>query len=109
MVPKSAATQSTASDDLGADGSTHRSFLAACPRAAPVAGPTVPRHTLKVGAECLNWARSDLCGGRSAMSVPTANEFHAQDLPRPTKQKFSKRAAASDVSGHPRLWGRRGM
>ena len=30
------------------------------------------RQTPKVGAECLNWARSDLCGGRSVMSVPTA-------------------------------------
>ena len=30
------------------------------------------RHTPKVGAECPNWARSVLCGGRSAMSVPTA-------------------------------------
>ena len=27
----------------------------------------------EVGAECPNWARSDLCGGRSAMSVPTAD------------------------------------
>src|SRR5439155_11500306 len=26
----------------------------------------------EVGAECPNWARSVLCGGRSAMSVPTA-------------------------------------
>ena len=30
------------------------------------------RQTPKVGAECPNWARSDLCGGRSVMSVPTA-------------------------------------
>src|SRR5215467_12624960 len=30
------------------------------------------RYTPEVGAECLNWARSDLCGGRSAMTVPTA-------------------------------------
>jgi hypothetical protein len=28
--------------------------------------------TPKVGAECLNRACSDLCGGRLAMSVPTA-------------------------------------
>ena len=28
--------------------------------------------TPEVGAECPNWARSVLCGGRSAMSVPTA-------------------------------------
>src|SRR6478735_1266735 len=34
-----------------------------------------PSHTPKVGAGCLNWARPDLCGGRSAMSVPTANIF----------------------------------
>ena len=30
------------------------------------------RQTPKVGAECPNWARSDLCGGRSVMGVPTA-------------------------------------
>jgi len=29
------------------------------------------RYAPEVGAECLNWARSDLCGGRSAMTVPT--------------------------------------
>src|SRR3954451_21288521 len=33
---------------------------------------TFCRHTPKVGAECPNWARSDLCGGRSVMGVPTA-------------------------------------
>ena len=31
------------------------------------------RQTPEVGAECPNWARSDLCGGRSEMGVPTAN------------------------------------
>ena len=30
------------------------------------------RQTPEVGAECLNWARSDLCGGRPVMGVPTA-------------------------------------
>src|SRR4051794_32745862 len=30
------------------------------------------RQQPKVGAECPNWARSDLCGGRSVMGVPTA-------------------------------------
>src|SRR6476620_11502381 len=29
-------------------------------------------QTPEVGAECLNWARSDLCGGRAVMHVPTA-------------------------------------
>jgi hypothetical protein len=31
------------------------------------------RQILLVGAGCLNWARPDLCGGRPAMVVPTAN------------------------------------
>ena len=31
------------------------------------------RQILSVGAGCLNWARPDLCGGRSVMAVPTAN------------------------------------
>ena len=30
------------------------------------------RHPSKVGAVCLNRARTDLCGGRAAMRVPTA-------------------------------------
>ena len=30
------------------------------------------RQTPEVGAECPNRARSDLCGGRSVMGVPTA-------------------------------------
>jgi hypothetical protein len=30
------------------------------------------RQTPEVGAECLNWARSDLCGGREVTGVPTA-------------------------------------
>ena len=31
------------------------------------------RQILEVGAVCLNWARTDLCGGRLATAVPTAN------------------------------------
>ena len=30
---------------------------------------TLCRHTPEVGAVCPNWARTDLCGGRSVMSV----------------------------------------
>jgi hypothetical protein len=47
-------------------------FVASAPtvsaRAAPVAEPSVPRQTLEVGAECVSSARSDLCGGWSAMN-----------------------------------------
>src|SRR5438874_7133278 len=46
------------------------------PAASPasLAECALRRQTPEVGAECPNWARSDLCGGRSAMGVPTANE-----------------------------------
>ena len=30
------------------------------------------RQTPEVGAVCLNWARTDLCGGREVTRVPTA-------------------------------------
>src|SRR6266849_1664590 len=43
---------------------------------------TLCRHTPKVGAVCPNWARTDLCGGRSVMSVPTAiSEMSSQIIP----------------------------
>src|ERR1700730_13199121 len=37
-----------------------------------MAGNTLRRYAPKVGAECGKAARTVLCGGRSAMSVPTA-------------------------------------
>ena len=36
---------------------------------------TLRRHPPEVGAVCGKAARTDLCGGRSAMSVPTATAF----------------------------------
>src|SRR4051812_46697939 len=42
------------------------------------------RQTPKVGAECPNWARSDLCGGRSVMSVPTAIQILSAITPPAT-------------------------
>jgi hypothetical protein len=35
-------------------------------------------QTPEIGAECPNWARSDLCGGRSAMNVPTVNIYERE-------------------------------
>src|SRR5215208_982038 len=49
---------------------------------ASLAQCALRRQTPEVGAECPNWARSDLCGGRSAMGVPTANT----ELPEPQLQ-----------------------
>src|SRR5438093_9827084 len=48
------------------------SVLQALERIRQAVTKTLCRHTPKVGAVCPNWARTDLCGGRSVMSVPTA-------------------------------------
>jgi hypothetical protein len=61
-------------------------------------GKTLCRHTPKVGAECPNGARSDLCGGRSVMSVPTAiSEMSSQIIP------LKARADSQDPSQIPAL------
>src|ERR1700693_4922422 len=72
LVPKSAATQPAAPADLGTDDPTYQAIPTVTPRAAPVAKPSVPRQILEVGAECVSSARSDLCGGWSAMNISTA-------------------------------------
>ena len=52
----------------------------------------------KVGAECLNWARSDLCGGRPAMGVPTAFKVHL------SYACFPEQPSHTPLAGkHPRL------
>jgi hypothetical protein len=43
------------------------------PGPSPMAKCALRRQTPEVGAECPNWARSDLSGGRLATAVPTAN------------------------------------
>ena len=72
VVPKPAATQSAAPADVGTDVPSNRTLPTATPRAAPMAGPAVSRHPLEVRTVCLNWARTDLCGGRGEILVPTA-------------------------------------
>src|SRR6266851_10169953 len=53
------------------------------PAASPasLAECALRRQTPEVGAECPNWARSELCGGRSAMNVPTANIYKLHNRP----------------------------
>ena len=81
LVPKSAATQPAASADVGTDGPTYQAIPTVTARAAPVAKPSVQRETLEVGAECVSSARSDLCGGRSVMGVPTAINGSTSEVP----------------------------
>jgi RNA-directed DNA polymerase len=45
-------------------------FLPPATSPASLAKCALCRQTPEVGAECPNWARSDLCGGRSVMGVP---------------------------------------
>ena len=72
LVPKSAATQPAEPADVGTDDPTHQAVPPVTTRAAPVGKSAVPRQILEVGAECVSSARSDLCGGWSAMAISTA-------------------------------------
>src|ERR1700730_12649717 len=58
---------------MDADGETGGRVPSPAADPAPLAQCALCSQTPEVGAECPNWARSDLCGGRSAMRVPTAN------------------------------------
>src|SRR5215472_14926671 len=62
------------------------------------------RYAPEVGAECLNWARSDLCGGRSAMTVPTAIQAALQSpgaMDRPSEIVRTRKALRSPLSSGP--------
>src|SRR5580704_7000015 len=50
------------------------------PRPASLSQRALLRYSFKVGAVCSNSASTDLCGGRSAMTVPTANEEYPRFL-----------------------------
>ena len=58
---------------VGAHEEARRRMAATAAHPSSVAKRTLRRQTPEVGAGCPNWARPVLCGGRSAMSVPTAN------------------------------------
>jgi len=53
--------------------------------ASSMAGEALRRYSLKVGARCVIRARRDLCGGCSAMGIPTASIGQEQT---PTKGSF---------------------
>src|SRR4051812_34526704 len=62
-----------ANDEAGVGLASHATYPSS------VAQRTLRRQTPKVGAECPNRARPVLCGGRSEMSVPTANATQLAD------------------------------
>lgn len=59
------------------------------PCLAPMPEGALPRQTLKVGAWCISRARRDLCGGWSAMSVPTAIGLYLFTCSSPCGNKYS--------------------
>jgi len=70
-----ATAQPEGSNHVGPNRSTRGRVPALATYPSSMAQRSLCRHSPKVGAECPNRARSDLCGGRSAMSVPTAITF----------------------------------
>ncbi len=71
LVPQPPETESK-EPEVEAHERDRREVPADAERSASMARPTLPRQAPKVGAVCGNPARTDLCGGRSAMTVPTA-------------------------------------
>src|SRR6266436_2586942 len=57
---------------MGTDSSTCCGVLTSSPYPSSLAERTLRRQIPKVGARCVNHARRDLCGGCSAMGIPTA-------------------------------------
>src|SRR6266498_3769593 len=71
-------SQSESPAGVGADEETGGRLPPAAENPSPVAKRPLRRQTPEVGAECPNWARSDLCGGRPEMSISTANSSHVR-------------------------------
>jgi hypothetical protein len=61
--------------------------------------PYASPPTSKVGAGCLNWARPVLCGGRSAMSVPTATAPTGEGFGREAKENSQWPENDSSLNG----------
>ena len=72
VAARAPAAQPEGSLDVRADGPAGCRLPAQTADPTPMAEHPFCRHTPEVGAVCLNWACTVLCGGRSAMSVPTA-------------------------------------
>jgi hypothetical protein len=74
LAPAAMPAQPKSKAGMDADGETGRRVPPQAASPSSLAQCALRRQTPEVGAECPNWARSDLCGGRSAMSVPTASK-----------------------------------
>ena len=66
------AAQPEGPHDLGADHAIGHSLAPETAHPPSLAERSLRRQAPEVGAVCLNWARTVLCGGRPVMGVPTA-------------------------------------
>src|SRR5271167_4122132 len=73
LATNASAAQPTRPPHLGSYDEAGGRLAPSTPYPPSLAATALRRHTPEVGAGCLNEARPDLGGGRSAMSVPTAN------------------------------------
>src|SRR6185503_10237647 len=74
MVSRASATRFATSADVGAVLPTDRGMVSPSQDPSSLAVGAVCRHSSKVRAVCGNSARTDPCGGRSVMGVPTATK-----------------------------------
>ena len=70
MATLAQAAKPTGPDHLGTDSEVGGRLPPETAHPSSLASRAVRRQSPEVGAECLNGARSDLCGGHSAMRVP---------------------------------------
>jgi hypothetical protein len=84
LVERACTSQPTRQHDMGSDATALQPVAAATAYLTSLAERTLRRHTPKVGAQCLNRARWDLCGGQAAMPVPTAktDRRHIENMRR---------------------------
>ena len=119
------AAESERPHGVGPNEKARRRMAADAAHPSSLAKRTLRRQTPEVGAGCPNWARPVLCGGRSEMSVPTANTatryslgeqqpidaidvrdlLGEQHLPLPTEAAavFFLRRRGLDHRAHPRF------
>ena len=74
LAARAPASQPEGSAHLGADEATGRRLAPETAHPPSLAQRALCRHTPEVGAVCGKAARTVLCGGRSATSVPTATQ-----------------------------------
>src|SRR5271165_4910814 len=73
-------TQPKSKNAMDAHDETGRRVPPPAANPASLAECALRRQTPEVGAECPNWARSELSGGRSETSVPTGNNDGERQL-----------------------------